>query len=313
MQKPIVIAIVGPTCSGKTALSLELAPLVRGHIIACDSRTIYKEMDIGTAKPNKTERDAVPHYMLDVVFPNEPYTVSEYVNGARQSIIDIYNEGAIPIICGGTGFYTRALLEGIKMPDVSPQPELRAELESFAEQYGNEALYKKLEQEDLRWASKLNTNDRFRIIRALEVMAVLGRPMSEAAGRGEPDYDVLWIGLNAHDRQYIYDLIEQRMQILLKAGLIDEVQYLLSKYGPEPTLKNTVNYKEFLPLIEGQALRQDCLELCLKNNRNLVRKQLIWFRALENITWFEIDTQDKNMLLSRVYEHVKNKLDAAKV
>jgi tRNA dimethylallyltransferase len=188
-KKPLVIALVGPTCTGKTALSIELAKNLNGEIIACDSRTVYQYMDIGTAKPTIQERCGIPHHLLDVVTPGEVYTAANYKEQATSALEQIIAQGKIPIVCGGTGLYARALLEGFSMPAVEPNVALREELNQLAQKDGIEALHKILEVLDPVSKGRIQANDRFRIIRAIEVSKALGRPFSEVATRVEVPYD----------------------------------------------------------------------------------------------------------------------------
>lgn len=311
-MKPTVIALVGPTCSGKTALSLKLARHFPLEIIACDSRTIYQEMDIGTAKPSKDEQAAVKHHLLDVVKPNESYTVVEFRQAGRKAIADITAAGSIPVVCGGTGFYARALLSGLEIPQVEPQAELRAELKQLADTQGNQCLHDKLQKIDPLSASRINANDRFRLIRALEVSQVLGVPFSQAATRGEDPYNTIWLGITSHDRQLINNAIEKRFSQQLKDGLLEEVEGLWKRYGPCRSLLNTVNYQELLPIFTQQANRQDCYQTAITHNCQLVRRQLIWFRANPEIHWLHIDESGSESLPQQALSYLQDRLKALK-
>src|SRR5262249_50830685 len=208
--RPLVVAIVGPTASGKTALSLSISERLPAEIVACDSRTIYRYMDIGTAKPSAAERAHIRHHMLDLVDPDEVYTVAQYKEDGTKAIEDILSRGRVPIVVGGTGFYARALLEGLEIPAVEPQPELRASLRELADAEGRPALHKKLAELDPVSAARIGVNDVFRIIRAIEVSVVCGRPFSDLARRVPPRYDTLWIGLTAANRSILYEAIRRR-------------------------------------------------------------------------------------------------------
>jgi len=306
--KPTVIALVGPTASGKTDLALYLAEHLGGEIIACDSRTIYRHMDIGTAKPSKEEQAKIPHHLLDVVNPDESYTVSQFVQAARHAIDQCHINNHLPIVCGGTGFYARALLEGLVLPDVPPQAELRQSLQLIAEQEGNAVLHQKLRSIDPESANRINENDLFRIIRALEVSQVLGRPFSQAVQRTEPPYRTIWLGLSTQDRSVLYSRIKKRFQLMLAAGLEQEVKALLDRWGHCQTLLKTVNYQELVPLLEGQDNPDNAYSNAVRHNCNLAQRQLIWFRANPEINWFFSDQQQGNQLQVEALRLVKTRL-----
>jgi len=304
-DRPLVLAVVGPTCSGKTALSIALAQSLGGEIVACDSRTIYKYMDIGTAKPSHEEQAGIAHHMLDVVEPSEIYTVAQYKDAAANCISEILQRGAVPIVCGGTGFYARALLEGLAIPSVPPQHELRAELNALADREGNSVLHDKLRQLDEVTAAKLSQNDRFRVIRALEVSLVAGKPFSDLIAKQPVPYRIIWMGLNVGDRANLKTYIEKRLDVQMQSGLLDEVQNLLHKYGTCHTLMNSVNYREFIDFFEGKFSFDDALVECVRHNYQLARRQLIWFRANKEINWFNVDEIPKNILLEQSLQLLK--------
>lgn len=302
--KPRVIAIVGPTCTGKTALSLRIAEHLPAEVVACDSRTVYRRFDIGTAKPSKTEQAAIPHHLLDVAEPDEVYTVAQYRAQAGEAIQSITARGKLPLVVGGTGFYARALLEGLVIPEVAPQPELRAQLNQFAEAEGNDALHRRLNELDPVTAERLGINDRFRVIRALEVTLIAGAPFSTLTRREDPPYDTTWIGLTVTDRAKLGDAIETRFQQQLADGLTAEVQSLYDQYGANQSVMNTVNYKEIVEHIEGKISLEEAISLCTLHNRQLARRQLIWFRANSLIRWFAVDEQSPADLASSVLHHI---------
>jgi len=303
-----VIAIVGPTASGKTALSLQLAERLPVEIVACDSRTIYRRMDIGTAKPSAEEQAKVVHHLLDVADIDETYTVANYKQQATAAIDDIHSRNKIPIVCGGTGFYSRALLEGLSIPEVSPNPSMRKELNEFADENGNEKLMARLVEVDPLAAAKLNVNDRFRIVRALEVSFTLGKPFSEAATLKPAPYPTLWIAMGVSNRQYIKDLISKRLEEQFAAGLMDEVSALLADYGPTRALLNAVPYKEVIAYLDGNCSLDQARQDALKHNYQLARRQLMWFRANEKTHWFNVDLEDREKIFSQVSELIDRKL-----
>ncbi|MGH9549222.1 MAG: tRNA (adenosine(37)-N6)-dimethylallyltransferase MiaA [Terriglobales bacterium] len=288
-KKTHVIAIVGPTCTGKTALSIRLARQLDGEVIGCDSRNIYKYMDIGTAKPTTDEQCGIPHHMFDVTEPDQTYTVAQYKDAATQIAREILGRGRVPIICGGTGLYARALLEGLDIPSVPPQHELRQSLTELADREGNEALHQKLTDVDPVTAARLNANDRFRIIRALEVSLTAGKPFSELTARHDPEFDVTWIGLLFDDRELLKRKIAERMQAQLDAGLMPEIESLLARYGRTRALMKAVNYHEFSDYLEGKHTFDAAVEESVRHNYQLARRQLMWFRTNSAINWFAVD------------------------
>ncbi len=287
--RPLVVAVVGPTCGGKTALSLAVAEKLNAEIVACDSRTIYSYMDIGTAKPSADERAHIPHHMLDLVEPDQVYTVAQYKDDGTQAIDGILKRGRLPIVVGGTGFYARALLEGLDIPAVEPQPDIRASLRKLAESQGNAALHARLVELDPASAARIGANDVFRIVRAIEVSIVCGRPFSELARRVEPPYDTLWIGLTAGNRSVLYEAIRRRFQSQMAEGMLAEVEQLLNRFGPTQSVINTVNYRELAMYLSGSLDRAEAEQQCVRHNCQLARRQLIWFRANPKINWWRID------------------------
>ncbi|HEY9871724.1 MAG TPA: tRNA (adenosine(37)-N6)-dimethylallyltransferase MiaA [Candidatus Obscuribacterales bacterium] len=307
--KPLVVAVVGPTCSGKTALSLKIAALRKAEIVACDSRTIYRHMDIGTAKPTAAQRAAVPHHMIDVVDPDQGFTVAQYKDKAEAAIAQILERGALPLVVGGTGFYARALLEGLEIPAVEPQPELRSELRRFAEERGSQALHARLAAADPASAARIGVNDVFRVVRALEVSTVLGKPFSELVRRRPPPYNTLWIGLTARNRQVLHQAIKERFINQMQEGMLAEVEGLLDRYGRTHAIMNTVNYRELALYLEGSMDRETAEAECVKHNRQLARRQLIWFRANPHINWYYFDEATPRQLQEKILSFIDTHLE----
>lgn len=301
---PTVIAIVGPTGSGKTSLSLYLAEAFGAEIIACDSRTVYRHFDVGTAKPTAAEQEQIRHHLIDVVEPEENFTAAQFVTLAKEAISDIYGRGKVPIVCGGTGFYARALLEGLAIPAVGPQEDLREQLRAFAQANGNEALHARLKQVDPVTAERLGVNDLMRVIRAIEVYETTGRPFSEVASRVAPPYRTIWIGLTAEDRSFLHKGIDERFQIQLKDGLLAEARRLYERYGSHQKLLHTVNYRQLVEMFESGSDEQAAYREAIQHNVQLARKQLIWFRSNKNINWFSIDKSPKPELHASVRAYI---------
>jgi tRNA dimethylallyltransferase len=295
-EKPIVIAIVGPTASGKTALSLATAEQLNAEIIACDSRTIYRHFDIGTAKPSAEEQARIRHHLIDVADPDENFTAANFAEQGAQAIEQIRTHGKMPVVCGGTGFYSRALLEGLSIPPVAPDEELRAQLRDLADREGNDALWQKLHSADPAAAAKLGVNDRFRIIRALEVIESTGKPFTEVAQRVDPPYRVIWVGLTAEDRSKLHASIRLRFYEQMDAGMMEETERLYGLYGRSQKMMNTVNYRQLVQLIEGEIDRPTAEEEAIRHNVQLARRQLMWFRANPAVRWFAIDKMEKAQL-----------------
>jgi len=307
-RKLPVLAIAGSTCTGKTSLSITLAKKLESEIVACDSRTIYRYMDIGTAKPTPQERSEVPHHMLDVVDPDQSYSTAEYKAAATPIIEKLIENDRIPIVCGGTGFYFKNLLEGLEIPPVPPQPELRSELKALADRQGNQALLEKLQALDPASAARINVNDRFRLVRALEVSICMGRPFSDVAILTPPVFSVLWIGLHCADRNQHMRIIRDRLKAQFESGLLEEVSHLHKKYGACSSLLNTVGYTELLPHLAGKIDLAQAQELCATHTFQLARKQMIWFGKNKKINWFAVDEMPMERIvqeaLSLIRSHV---------
>lgn len=298
-----IVSIVGPTASGKTDLAIQLANLLNGEIISADSRLVYKDFNIGTAKPSPEELAAAKHYMIDIVAPQETYTVSMYKREADTIIKNILSENKIPLVTGGTGLYIKALLEGLEIPEVQPDSEFREQMRVLVEENGKEALHKILQQSDPQMALKLHPNDTFRVIRALEVQKILDKPMSELQTMKKPDYDIVYIGLNCEDRDFLYERINNRVDIMHEKGLVQEVESLIEKYGETLPLMKTLGYREIREYFKGIYSLKEALEKIKKNTRNFAKRQLTWFRANDKIKWFFIDKMSTNQILQSIVDN----------
>ena len=283
MKKPKtkVIAIVGPTASGKSDYAINLAKKIDADIISADSRLVYKGFDVLCAKPRIEEMQGIKHYMMDVVEPEVDFSVANFCDMAKDVIKDITDRGKIPIVAGGTGLYFRILLEDYDMPRVAPNYDLRAELEEKSA----EELYGVLRQKDPKSAEKIHKNNKVKLIRAIEVCESLNMPMSEAAKRKENEYDVEWIGLNYTNRADLYEKINNRVDKMLKMGAIEETEFLLKKHGRISNFVNTIGYKEILAYLDGLMSLDEAVEELKKNTRRYAKRQLSWFRQNQNINW----------------------------
>ncbi len=307
-----LITICGPTATGKSGLALSLAQQLDSVILSADSRQVYREFDIGTAKPTAAEQQLVPHYLIDICDPIETLTVADYQQqaqaliegrGARGLGVPFGDGGAEGrgvsspplLLVGGTGLYIRSIVQGLKIPRVAPQPELRSQLQSL----GQKQLYAMLQQVDPAAALKIHRNEPVRTLRALEVFYVTGRPISEQQGENPPDYPILQIGLDC-DR--LSDRIEQRTEQMIAAGLVAEVENLCQKYGSDFPLLETLGYREIKQYLAGEITLTKAKQLTVLHTRQFAKRQRTWFRAYPQIEWFDADAPD---LLQQVWQRVQ--------
>ena len=283
-----IICIAGPTASGKTALSIALSKLYDGEVVSCDSMQIYKGMDIGTAKPTKEEMDGIVHHMLDVAEPTEDFTVSRYCELADPIVKDIISRGKTAIIAGGTGLYMDALIRGNHFAPC-PSTGMREKLEAQADREGMEAMLALLASVDPAAAAKLHLADRKRILRALEVYYETGETITahnEKTKQLPPRYNPIWFALEDENRQDLYDRIDRRVDIMLQAGLIEEIQGLLRAGIPEKcTAMQAIGYKEFIAALNGQCSIEDAAVQVKQSSRHYAKRQLTWFRRNPDIHW----------------------------
>ena len=274
MQKKKVLAIAGPTASGKTKLAIKLAHKLNGEIISADSRLVYKGFNIAAAKPTMEEREGIPHHIIDIVEPEYDYSVAEFKKDATAKINEITERGNLPIVAGGTGLYFRILLENYALPKIDCKPELRAELEKES----NENLYEELKEKDPVYAQKVHPNNKVRLVRVLEVIRTLNKPFSEACGLKEPEYEVEWIFPQIESREVLYDRINKRVDIMIENGIIDETKYLLNKHGRIKNLVGTIGYQEMIEYLDGKCSLDEAVEKLKMNTRRYAKRQLTWFR-----------------------------------
>lgn len=301
MKKQKLIAITGPSASGKTRLAIELAKELDGEIISADSRQIYKELEIGSAKPTIEEREGIPHHLLDIVDLTQDYTVANFCDDAKATIKDIESRGKTPIIAGGTGLYFRVLLQDFELPRVAPNPQLRSELEAKS----SDELYKMLSNLDLESAEKIHPNNKVKIIRALEVCLTLGIPMSKAQGKKPHNENIIWCGLNAKDRDFLYERINKRVDIMIESGLLNEAENLFKKYPENKILLSTIGYQEFFSYFQNSANLEDCIMLLKQNTRRYAKRQISWFNANKEMNWFDIQTQSLAEIKAAITEKFK--------
>lgn len=282
-----IVVILGPTAAGKTSLSLALAERFGGEIVSADSRLIYRGMDIGTAKPTAAEQARVPHHLLDVTTPDRPLTLAEYQRLAYAAIDDIHQRGRLPFLVGGTALYLRAVIEGLRIPEVPPNPALRAELEAFAEAEGHAALHRRLAALDPVGAEAIDGRNVRRVVRALEIVLETGQPKSELEGASPPPYRMLLIGL-AMERELLHSRIAARVQQMVETGLVEETVRLLAQGHPSnlPAL-SSLGYREIGQYLRDELTLDEAIErICIETNR-FVRHQSTWFRRMQGIQWVD--------------------------
>ena len=288
-----IICIAGPTASGKTALAVEIAKLTNGEVVSCDSMQIYKRMDIGTAKPTPDEMQGIPHHMIDVAEPDEDFSVSRYCCMAAPIVDDIVTRGKTAVIAGGTGLYMDSLIRG---NDFAPFPSTgqRERLEAQADAEGMESMLNWLRSIDPEAAARLHLADRKRIIRALEVYLETGETITEHNRRTQalpPRYSPLWLGLDFTDRAELYRRIDLRVELMLEAGLVEEIQNLLASGIPEKcTAMQAIGYKEFVEALDGQCTIEEAAAQVQQSSRRYAKRQLTWFRRNKAMHWLLRDT-----------------------
>ena len=310
MQKNKVIVICGPTASGKTALSIELAKQISGEIVSCDSMQIYKDMDIGTAKPTPDEMQGIKHYLIGHVSPEERYSVADYKADAKKAIKEIIEKGKMPIVVGGTGLYLDSLIYEIEYQDIQLDEEYRKQLEEEVEEKGLEELYKRAKQIDEKAIEKISPNDKKRILRILEIYHATGKTKTEQeieSRKKEVEYNYKVYALD-WDRQKLYDRINKRVDIMIEQGLIEEVKQILDKYHTFPTAMQGLGYKEVVEYLEGKLTKEEMVEKIKMETRRYAKRQLTWFRKNKQTIWLNAEDTIQNnvdIILKDVLE-VKN-------
>ncbi len=305
LSKSRVIAVGGPTASGKTALSVGLAKAFGGEIINADSMQIYKNLDVGTAKPSIEERQGVPHYLLDFLPPETPYSVADFTAAADPLIQEITARGKLPLVVGGTGLYITSLLNGMAFTPEKTDPAIRARLQERAEAEGGAALYAELQSIDPDYAAQVHPNNLPRVIRALELYAATGRRMSEErvnARPAEPPYRSLCLCLTCRDRAVLYDRIERRVNLMVENGVLAEAKQVYDHRDTYRTAAQAIGYKEFFPYFEGTGSLDECTARLKQATRNYAKRQLTWFRRQNDAVWLYIDEEN---VLDRACELVR--------
>ena len=298
-NKPRVIAVVGPTAVGKTALAIALAKALDGEVISCDSMQIYRGMDIGTAKATASERGEIPHHLIDIREPDEDFSCADYATLARECIDDIVARGKTPIFCGGTGLYLNSVLEISSFAQTTRSDTFRAEMEELARQNGNSALHARLAEVDPESAAQIHENNVKRVIRALEIYASTGKKKSELdalSKSADAPYDATVFFLSAKDKDSLYSRIEKRVDMMLEEGLLDECKRLYDKGYLSNGMPSSeaIGYKELVPYIEGRDTLENCVAQLKLSTRHYAKRQITWFK--KNQSYHTIYTDEENAL-----------------
>ena len=307
MNKPLVVVVLGPTASGKTSLGIEIAERLGGEIVSADSMQIYENMDIATAKPTVDERARVKHHLVGFVPMGEKFSVAKYKEKATEAIDDILSRGKLPIVVGGTGLYIDTLVNNTEFLDYQ-ESDIRTKLEERLKNEGIEALLKELGKVDPTTAERLHINDIKRIIRALEVYYTTGKTISEQdelSHQNESKYRWLLIGLNAKDRQYLYDRINLRVDLMLEAGLIEETETFF-KSEVSATAAQAIGYKELKPYIDSLVSLKEATDKLKMESRRYAKRQLTWFRRNRSINWLYIDEMSSSELTDTACRTIEN-------
>ena len=300
MSKPKVIVICGPTASGKTALSIELAQKINGEIVSADSMQIYKDMDIGTAKTTLEEMQGIKHYLQDFVEPDKRYSVADYKVDAEKAIEEILSKGKTPIVVGGTGLYVDSLIYGIEYQEIKFDEKYRKKLEDIALEKGLETLYKKAQEIDPEAMKKISCNDKKRIIRVLEIYKATGKTKTEQeieSRKKEVKYDYKVFAID-WEREKLYERINKRVDIMIENGLIEEVENLLKKYKEFPTAMQGLGYKEVVEYLNGYLTKEEMIDKIKQETRRYAKRQITWFRKNKQTIW--IGPQDLQKILDEI-------------
>ena len=308
-NKSRILAVVGPTASGKTALGVELAKLYGGEIISADSMQIYKGMDIASAKPTQEEMQGIPHHLIDFLERDVAFSTADYVQLANDKIEEVISRGKLPVIVGGTGLYIDSLLENTRFADGGRDEAYREELTLFARENGCEALHARLAAVDPEAAEAIHPNNLVRVIRAIEVYHVTGRRFSELKRESrtvDSPYDSLIIGLNFSDRAVLYRRIDQRVTKMVDKGIVEEARELW-KEGGMSTSANAIGFKEFIPYFNGEVTLEEAIAKIQQETRRYAKRQLTWFRKNDRIQWIILDEFAKmNEILEKCKKCIAN-------
>ncbi|MGK7946207.1 MAG: tRNA (adenosine(37)-N6)-dimethylallyltransferase MiaA [Microcystaceae cyanobacterium] len=303
MNNQGLIVISGATATGKSGLGLKLAQQLNTVILSADSRQVYREFDIGTAKPSLQDQQSIPHYLIDICSPTETLTVADY-QAQTQALITQFSTDKIPLLIGGTGLYIKSIVKGMKIPRVAPQSALRQQLQAL----GQPHCYQLLSQIDPLSTTKIHPNNQVRTLRALEVYYATGKPISEQQGENPPTYPILQIGLHC-EPELLRQRIKQRTQQMIEQGLVEEVENLGNKYGWDLPLLKTLGYAEMRQYLTGEITLDQAIDLTIIHTSQFAKRQRTWFRAYPEIEWFDVNS---SQLWSDVWQRVQQYQDSIK-
>lgn len=311
-SKPNIVILVGPTAVGKTDISIAIAKALNGEIISADSAQVYKYMDIGTAKISPEEAQDIKHHMIDEIYPDQNFSVAHFRDRADKYIREITAKGKLPIIAGGTGLYINSLLNNLDFTESVGDETFRQKMQEIADVNGNEYLYAMLKEVDPESCQRLHPNDVRRVIRALEVYEFTGKTISyyqEESKKIPPRYNYAFVGLTM-DRQKLYERINQRVDIMLDKGLIEEVKKLLAMgYSRNLVSMQALGYKEIVQYLEGEISLEEAIFILKRDSRHYAKRQLTWFRRDERIEWFNVDEyQDRLTLVKNIINYIAGKI-----
>jgi tRNA dimethylallyltransferase len=303
--EPLMV-LVGPTAVGKTEISIQLAKRLQGEIVSADSRLFYRGMNIGTAKPTQAEMQPVPHHLVDIAEPDEGLSLAVFQDLASRAIAEIHRRGNLPILVGGTGQYVRAVIEGWRPPEISPDSSLRMALEAWARQIGPQQLHERLATLDPEAAERIDFHNQRRTIRALEVIFSTGRRFSEQRARQPSPYNVLLLGLS-RPRAVLYARIDARIRAMLAGGLVEEVQGLLAQgYNSDLPAFSAIGYREVLAYLQGRISLEEAERQMRRNTRIFVRRQANWFKSTDpQIRWFDVDGDTVSRMESTICDWLR--------
>jgi tRNA dimethylallyltransferase len=306
-MKNTLIVILGPTASGKTALSVKLAKALDGEIISSDSMQIYKHMDIGTAKVTAEEACGIPHYLTDIISPDEEFSVAQFQEAAYKQIEDIFERGKIPLLVGGTGLYINSVIYGYDFVEEEVDHRLRTNLKEGISLHGNEIYHKILFEKIPEVLEKIHVNDTKRIIRAWEVYLQTGKGIAtKKRDNTPPDFDYILIGLKT-DRENLYERINKRVDVMMESGLLNEVKDLIDKYHLSKVSRQAIGYKEVIDYLRGLSTYEEMLTVLKRETRNYAKRQLTWFRRLEGVKWYNIDSKDDiPIICDKIVRHLQD-------
>ncbi len=295
MTENTVICIVGSTATGKSGLAIELAKILDGEIVSADSMQIYRGFTVGTAKVMSDEMQGIPHHLIDIIAPDATFSVAEYCEYAQKAIDDILRRRKVPVLVGGTGLYIDSLMSGISFDEMQIDEDYRESLVRLAQDKGNDAVWQQLSEIDPVSAQALHPNNLRRVIRALEIHHITGQPFSVYAkqARGEAPYSVVYIGLRYRDRQKLYNRIDQRVDEMMENGLLDELRNLIEQGVPTNCQAfQAIGYKELIPVLDGERILDEAIELIKRNSRRYAKRQYTWFKRNSDIHWIDVDCED---------------------